>query len=184
MEAEARQIYQHFYGHVDDDEFKVVKTGDINEWFVEGYEERLREWEKLDTDDIFKMDYPFTQGAMDKVGIEITDTRNAIVRCKRCGAEWSPDARSEGHLAPGYWHCPHGCNDPSMKNMVVINVDSGSITKDIEPEAIGVGPTLPTRGGRLTEKEWHVAVVSMLDAGLVEWTPEGVLDWTPKGLRS
>jgi hypothetical protein len=51
-------------------------------------------------------------------GIELLDRERALqddvrLRCRRCGATWSCDSRTGGHLPPGYWKCPNGCNTRS-----------------------------------------------------------------------
>jgi hypothetical protein len=52
-----------------------------------------------------------TQGEMDKVGVEILEKDQAVwLRCKNCGATWSPNIQRGGRLPRGYWHCPNGCN--------------------------------------------------------------------------
>ncbi len=48
-------------------------------------------------------------------GIELVDREqalldNVILRCKTCGTTWSCNSKAGGHLPPGYWKCPEGCN--------------------------------------------------------------------------
>lgn len=52
-----------------------------------------------------------------KFGIELVDREqalqdNVILRCLTCGAVWSCNSKIGGHLPPGYWKCPNGCNTP------------------------------------------------------------------------
>ena len=52
-----------------------------------------------------------------KFGIELVDREqalqdNVILRCLTCGAVWSCNSQIGGHLPPGYWKCPNGCNAP------------------------------------------------------------------------
>jgi len=39
------------------------------------------------------------------------DTGRVVVTCNQCGAKWSPNLRTGGHLPRGWWKCPNGCND-------------------------------------------------------------------------
>lgn len=35
---------------------------------------------------------------------------NVILRCRACGAVWSCNSKVGGHLPPGCYKCPNGCN--------------------------------------------------------------------------
>jgi hypothetical protein len=52
----------------------------------------------------------FTEGQMEKVGVEVRDASKILLACKECGQTWSPNLLKGGRLPRGYWHCPQGCN--------------------------------------------------------------------------
>ena len=51
-----------------------------------------------------------TEGELDKVGVELVDSQNSRLKCKKCGQTWSPNALPEGRMPNGYWKCPNGSN--------------------------------------------------------------------------
>lgn len=45
--------------------------------------------------------------------VELVDESRFWLRCEACGHIWSPNMPPLGRrLAPGYWKCPDGCNEP------------------------------------------------------------------------
>jgi len=52
----------------------------------------------------------FTDGELRTVGIEITDGDRIRLRCRSCGASWSPNLRTRGRMPNHYWWCLNGCN--------------------------------------------------------------------------
>jgi hypothetical protein len=51
-----------------------------------------------------------TKGELDRVGVEILDSQKLLLKCKKCGQTWSPNALPGGRMPNGYWKCPYGCN--------------------------------------------------------------------------
>jgi hypothetical protein len=52
----------------------------------------------------------FTVVELKKVDVEIVDPFAVLLKCWKCGFEWSPPRRRGGRLPRGYWNCPNGCN--------------------------------------------------------------------------
>lgn len=40
--------------------------------------------------------------------------RPLVLRCNECGAAWSPDILSGGHLRRFWFRCRNGCNRPEV----------------------------------------------------------------------
>lgn len=53
-----------------------------------------------------------TARSLAKVDVELVrDRPDIVLKCKRCGYEWSFYARTDGTLPPNWWHCLRGCHD-------------------------------------------------------------------------
>lgn len=48
----------------------------------------------------------FTDAGLARVGVEILDPARIWLRCKTCGATWSPKPGKRGRLPNGWWKCP------------------------------------------------------------------------------
>ena len=42
--------------------------------------------------------------------LDLLDLDTFRVRCRSCGAWWSPDILPGGELPKNWWRCPNGCN--------------------------------------------------------------------------
>jgi hypothetical protein len=54
------------------------------------------------------LDMPQVQ--LTRLGIEVLNRENLLLRCVTCGETWKPQTDSSGKLDPGYWVCPKKCN--------------------------------------------------------------------------
>ncbi len=66
---------------------------------------------------------------LDRFNIRLIDREqalldNVILQCKVCSAQWTCNSKVGGHLPPGYWKCPNGCNtkgrDQTSSEMIVV----------------------------------------------------------------
>lgn len=46
-----------------------------------------------------------------RLGIEVLNKHDLLLRCMSCGETWSPHLDRNGMLTAGYWHCTNKCND-------------------------------------------------------------------------
>lgn len=42
--------------------------------------------------------------------MNVTDTGNGVLVCKKCGQKWSPNVQPGGRTPRRYSQCPNGCN--------------------------------------------------------------------------
>ncbi len=47
---------------------------------------------------------------LNQVQVEVQSLYSFSLRCKKCGAVWSPNLKEGGRLPKRYWQCPNGCN--------------------------------------------------------------------------
>lgn len=45
-----------------------------------------------------------------RLGIEIVNQLDPVLKCITCGTTWSPASERSGRLPENYWHCPNKCN--------------------------------------------------------------------------
>ena len=43
-------------------------------------------------------------------GVELLDEQTMRLKCRACGARWSPSILPGGRFRRGYWRCPTGCH--------------------------------------------------------------------------
>ena len=57
--------------------------------------------------------YPraFTERQLDKVGVDLINEYDRILRCQNCYRTWIFGILPEGKFPRGYWKCPDGCHD-------------------------------------------------------------------------
>jgi hypothetical protein len=55
-------------------------------------------------------DLGYSSAELKKLGVEIVDAENLILRCTKCEVVWSFKRVADGNLPEGYWRCPKGCN--------------------------------------------------------------------------
>jgi hypothetical protein len=51
-----------------------------------------------------------TGAKLAKLGVEILNRYDLLLRCRICAAEWTPALKPDGSLPRGYWQCPNKCN--------------------------------------------------------------------------
>lgn len=57
----------------------------------------------------------YSEKALKKVDVTITNYERVVLHCNRCGGGWSPMIQTGGKLKRRWWVCPHnGCNDPRL----------------------------------------------------------------------
>lgn len=63
--------------------------------------------------------HEFSTSALLRVGVEIIDVKEPLLRCFQCGDEWQVQNGSRETDAwrspPGWWRCPGGCPIPSAE---------------------------------------------------------------------
>jgi hypothetical protein len=52
----------------------------------------------------------FTETALARVGVRITDNESLWLQCRRCTQRWPVNLKSGGKLPRHYWRCPNGYN--------------------------------------------------------------------------
>ncbi|MBS1854624.1 MAG: hypothetical protein JST11_04610 [Acidobacteria bacterium] len=48
-----------------------------------------------------------------RLGVRLTDRKELILQCERCGETWTPQLDAGGKLPFDYWLCPAKCNEMS-----------------------------------------------------------------------
>ena len=62
------------------------------------------------------MQVKYSERSLAKVGVEIVDQDRVILRCKECGAAFSPMWKTGAKRMPKrWWRCHNGCNRPKVK---------------------------------------------------------------------
>ena len=67
---------------------------------------RTLEHEPLQKEDARRM----SRVQLARLGIELLNKYDLLLRCVTCGETWTPHTDSHGKLAAGYWACPNKCN--------------------------------------------------------------------------